>query len=229
MLASKNPRYRVDGSHASQVNPSESAIDKLRYEKQLWQAGITRVIGVDEAGRGPLAGPVVAAAIVFAPAEMIAGVDDSKKLTHEERLLLFPRILAQCVDYGVGIVSAEEIDEVNILQASLLAMRKAILTLHEPPEHVLVDGRTRLGMDVPQTTIIKGDALSHTIGAASIVAKVVRDLVMEYYHSKFPEYGFDVHKGYPTPQHLRVLQKLGPCAIHRRSFHPRALQNSDQL
>ncbi|NUO81235.1 ribonuclease HII [candidate division KSB1 bacterium] len=228
MRAKKNSRSRAGSSHSPQAYTPPSAIDKLYHEKQLWQAGLTRVIGVDEAGRGPLAGPVVAAAIVFSPEKMIAGVDDSKKLTQEERLRLFPQILRQCRDYGVGIVSAEEIDEVNILQASLLAMRKAILNLHEPPEHVLVDGRTRLGMDVPQTTIIKGDALSHTIGAASIVAKVVRDLIMDYYHRKFPGYGFDVHKGYPTPHHLRILQQLGPCAIHRRSFRPRALQNLNQ-
>lgn len=204
-------------------------IDKLHYEKQLWQAGLTRVAGVDEAGRGPLAGPVVAAAVVFAPGEKISGVDDSKKLTHAERLALYPEIIAKCRDYGVGLVGAGEIDELNILQASLFAMRKALLAMKEPAEHVLVDGRTRLKIETPQTAIIQGDALSFTIGAASIIAKVVRDLVMEHYHRQFPGYGFDAHKGYPTAQHLDALKTLGPCAIHRRSFRPRALQTEERV
>lgn len=203
---------------------AEAFIDNLQYEKKLWEAGCSRVVGVDEAGRGPLAGPVVAAAVLFPPQEKILGVDDSKKLSPAERLALFPQIIAQCLDYGVGIVSAEEIDEINILQASLLAMRKAILNLKEPAEHVLVDGRTRLHMDVAQTPIIKGDHLSFTIGAASILAKVVRDLIMDYYHQQYPKYGFGMHKGYPTPQHLEALKQHGPCAIHRRSFRPRALE-----
>lgn len=213
-----------NGSPRHQRDDRSADCDKLHYEKQLWHTGITRVIGVDEAGRGPLAGPVVAAAIVFPPGEIIAGVDDSKKLKHHERLQLFPEILARCQDYGVGIVSAEEIDELNILQASLHAMRKAVLALQEPPEHVLVDGRTRLNIATPQTPIIKGDHLSFTIGAASIIAKVVRDLIMNYYHRQFPGYGFNIHKGYPTPEHLRALQTHGPCAIHRRSFRARALE-----
>ena len=213
-----------NGSARRPARRGAEAFDNLKYETELWQAGCTRVVGVDEAGRGPLAGPVVAAAIVFPTKEKIRGVDDSKKLTHAERLALFPQILAQCSDYGVGIVSAEEIDEINILQASLLAMRKAILNLKEPVEHVLVDGRTRIKMEVPQTPIIKGDHLSFTIGAASIVAKVVRDIIMDYYHHRFPKYGFEVNRGYPTPQHLEALKQHGPCAIHRRSFRPRALQ-----
>ncbi|MEK7729923.1 MAG: ribonuclease HII [candidate division KSB1 bacterium] len=215
-----NPARR----QSRKTGTSQTHIDKLYYEKQLWQTGLTRVIGVDEAGRGPLAGPVVAAAVVFPPEERIAGVDDSKKLTHTERLELFPTIISKCYDYGVGIVGAGEIDELNILQASLYAMRKAILALKEPAEHVLVDGRTRLKMEVSQTTIIQGDGLSFTIGAASIIAKVVRDLIMDYYHRQFPDYGFALHKGYPTPKHLQALKALGPCAIHRRTFRPRALQ-----
>lgn len=228
-MEKQDSRGRLKRAHARKMNTPHVRIDQLHYEKQCWQAGITRVIGVDEAGRGPLAGPVVAAAIVFLPQERIVGVDDSKKLTHAERLELFPEIISKCADYGVGIVSAEEIDEVNILQASLLAMRKAIFSLAEPAEHVLVDGRTRLKIEIPQTTIIHGDSLSFTIGAASIIAKVVRDFIMEYYHRQFPNYGFDVHKGYSTPQHLHMLKTHGPCAIHRRSFHPRALQNQNEV
>ncbi len=199
-------------------------VDKLRYEKALWHAGLTRVAGVDEAGRGPLAGPVVAAAIIFSPGEMIEGVDDCKKLPAETRMKLYPELLSRCLDFGVGIVTAEEIDRLNIFQASLLAMKKALAELRLPPEHALIDGRARLDLDLPQTAIVKGDALSFTIGAASIIAKVVRDLIMRHYHRQFPGYGFHEHKGYPTENHLAALRLLGPCAIHRRSFRPRALR-----
>ncbi|MGH7491437.1 MAG: ribonuclease HII [bacterium] len=201
--------------------------DKLQFEKTLWHSGLTRVAGVDEAGRGPLAGPVVAAAVVFAPGETIAGVDDSKKLTAEMREKLYPLLLSGCLDFGVGVVSADDIDRINIYQASLLAMKKALAQLHTQPEHVLIDGRARLDIDLPQTAIIKGDALSFTIGAASIIAKVVRDLIMRYYHRQFPGYGFNEHKGYSTNHHLEALRRLGPCAIHRRSFRPRALQDEE--
>ena len=201
--------------------------DKLRYEKALWHAGLTRVAGVDEAGRGPLAGPVVAAAVIFSPGEIIPGVDDSKKLTAEAREKLYPLLLSRCIDFGVGLVTAEEIDHLNILQASLLAMKKALANLHLQPEHVLIDGRTRLDLDTPQTAIIKGDALSFTIGAASIIAKVVRDAIMQHYHRQFPGYGFHEHKGYSTENHLAALRRLGPCAIHRRSFRPRTLRQEE--
>lgn len=206
-----------------------STSDKLHYENMLWHSGLTRVAGVDEAGRGPLAGPVVAAAVVFLPGEIIEGVDDSKKLPVEIREELYPRVLSRCLDFGVGIVSAEEIDRLNIFQASLLAMKKALAQLRQPPEHVLVDGRARLDVPVPQTAIVKGDALSFTIGAASIIAKVVRDLVMIHYHGQFPGYGFHEHKGYATESHIAALRRLGPCAIHRRSFRPRALQDDQRL
>jgi ribonuclease HII len=198
--------------------------DKLQHEKALWHSGLTRVAGVDEAGRGPLAGPVVAAAIIFLPGDLIEGVDDSKKLTADAREKLYPLLLSRCLDFGVGMVSAEDIDRINIYQASLLAMKKAVAQLRLQPEHVLIDGRARLDLELPQTAIVKGDALSFTIGAASIIAKVVRDLIMQHYHRQFPGYGFNEHKGYSTGNHLEALRRLGPCAIHRRSFHPRALQ-----
>ena len=181
--------------------------------------------GVDEAGRGPLAGPVVAAAVVFAAGESIAGVDDSKRLSHARRLQIYPIVLERCQSFAVGIVSAEEIDRINILQASMLAMRRAIAGLQPPAEHVLVDGRPLKGLALPQTAIVKGDHLSFTIGAASIIAKVVRDQIMVYYHREFPQYGFHQHKGYPTSAHLEALERHGPCLIHRRSFRPRRLRS----
>lgn len=201
----------------------KAAIDKLHYEKILWQQGLSHIAGVDEAGRGPLAGPVVAAAVIFHPGEFIDGVDDSKKMTPQARAEIYPELLARCRSYGVGIVEVAQIDDMNILQASMLAMRKAIAALAPPAEHVLVDGRPLRDCPAPQTSIVKGDALSFTIGAASIIAKVVRDEIMLHYHRQFPLYGFDQHKGYGTLAHLEALKKLGPCEIHRRSFKPRAL------
>ena len=199
-------------------------MDKLKFERLLWQQGLTHVAGVDEAGRGPLAGPVVAAAVIFPEEFFLAGVDDSKKLSHDRREQLYPQILANCHSYGVGIVSVAEIDQINIYQAAMLAMRQALDQLSPAAQHVLVDGRRNPKIDLPQTSIIKGDALSFTIGAASIIAKVTRDRLMLDYHRAFPQYGFDQHKGYATRSHLAALQQHGPCEIHRRSFRPKALQ-----
>ncbi len=199
-------------------------MDKLKFERLLWQQGLTHVAGVDEAGRGPLAGPVVAAAVIFPEEFFLAGVDDSKKLSHDRRAQLYPQILANCRSYGVGIVSVAEIDQINIYQAAMLAMRQALDQLSPAAQHVLVDGRRNPKIDLPQTSIIKGDALSFTIGAASIIAKVTRDRLMLDYHRAFPQYGFDQHKGYATRSHLAALQQHGPCEIHRRSFRPKALQ-----
>ncbi|MGH7597740.1 MAG: ribonuclease HII [bacterium] len=200
-------------------------MNKLRFENMLWQQGLHLVAGVDEVGRGPLAGPVVAAAVIFPPDFFLPAVDDSKKLSLEMREQLYPRIIESCTTYGVGIVSVEEIDRINIYQAAMLAMRKALSQLSPAAQHVLVDGNRSIPkLDLPQTTIIKGDGLSFTIGAASIIAKVVRDRIMLDYHRQFPHYGFDGHKGYPTPAHIAALRRHGPCEIHRRSFHPKALQ-----
>lgn len=194
-------------------------MDKLHYEKTYWQKGFTRVAGVDEAGRGPLAGPVVAAAVIFAPAVEIAGVEDSKQLTRSQREALYPQIVAQCLSYGVGIVGVAEIDRLNIYYASMQAMKRALGALSPRPQHVLVDGRAIPELDLPQSAIVKGDAQSFTIAAASIIAKVVRDCLMLDYHRQFPQYGFAEHKGYPTPGHYAALRQFGPCAIHRRSFN----------
>jgi ribonuclease HII len=198
-------------------------MNKLRFETALWKQGLHLVAGVDEAGRGPLAGPVVAATVVFPADFFLPEVDDSMRLTPEIRERLYPKIIRHCMSYGVGIVCVEEIDRLNIYQAAMLAMRKALGQLSPAAQHVLVDGRPIPQLDLPQTAIVQGDHLSFTIGAASIIAKVLRDCIMRDYHRQFPNYGFDEHKGYTTPAHIEALRRLGPCAIHRRSFHPRAL------
>jgi len=199
-------------------------MNKLQFETSLWQQNLTHVAGVDEAGRGPLAGPVVAAAVIFSPDFFIPGVDDSKQLSPEAREELYPQIIRQCKTYGVGIVSVGEIDRINIYRAAMRAMRQALKQLLPAAQHVLVDGRRIPRLKFPQTAIIKGDGLSFTIGAASIIAKVTRDRLMINYHRKFPQYGFDEHKGYTTPAHIEALRRHGPCKIHRRSFHPKALE-----
>jgi ribonuclease HII len=200
-----------------------SFLSKLQFETSLWEQGISLVAGVDEAGRGPLAGPVVAAAVIFPPNFFLEGVDDSKRLKSEEREQLYPQIISNCITHGVGIVSVEEIDRLNIYQAAMLAMREALSQLSPAAQHALVDGHAIPQLKLPQTAIVKGDALSFTVGAASIIAKIVRDHLMRDYHGQFPHYGFDAHKGYATPAHLKALREYGPCEIHRRSFRPKAL------
>jgi ribonuclease HII len=199
-------------------------VNKLQFESLLWKQGFTHVAGVDEAGRGPLAGPVVAAAVIFSPDVFIPEVDDSKCLSPEVREQLYQEIITKCLTHGAGIVSVEEIDRLNIYQAAMLAMRQALAQLSPAAQHVLVDGRAIPQLELPQTAIIKGDRLSFTIGAGSIIAKVTRDRIMQDYHRVFPQYGFDAHKGYATPAHLKALRQHGPCEIHRRSFHPKALE-----
>lgn len=189
------------------------------FEKKHWREGLARIAGVDEAGRGPLAGPVVAAAVVLPAGKRIPGLNDSKQLSHEERESLFARIL-ELAEVGVGLVSETVIDEINIYQASRLSMKQAIEALPSLPEAVLVDGRMHLDVSCPATDIIHGDALSASIGAASIVAKVTRDHIMMAYHELAPRFSFHIHKGYGTPAHLAALAKFGPSEFHRRSFRP---------
>lgn len=192
----------------------------LRYERKLWRSGIEAVAGVDEAGVGPMAGPVVAAAALFPPELFISGVNDSKKLTREQRENLFEPIGKKAVSIGVGIVDVDEIDRLNIYWAAMLAMKRALIAMTVEPAHVLVDGRTIPGLALPQTRIVGGDRKSFCIAAASIVAKVTRDRIMAEYDECFPGYGFAEHKGYCTPEHLEILRSLGPSPIHRRSFAP---------
>ncbi len=201
--------------------------ERKRLEKMmLWETkakmrGFNCVAGVDEAGRGPLAGPVVAAACILPEGTLIEGVNDSKKLLPSERFKIFQQILALAeVDYGIGIVDALIIDQVNILQATFQAMIAAISRLSQKPDYILVDGNKMPSTHIPGEAIVKGDSLSQSIAAASIIAKETRDQLMKVYHEEWPEYGFKSHKGYGTQEHLLAIQKHGPCAIHRMSFEP---------
>ncbi len=188
------------------------------FEDQAREKGARRVAGVDEVGRGPLAGPVVAAAVVLAADFQPDGINDSKKLTERKRLGAFERICDQAVGIGVGVIDAEVIDRINILQASLLAMAAAIDRLDPQPDYLLVDGNHPVKRAIAQQTIIRGDSRSVSIAAASIVAKVTRDRLMEGYHRLYPAYGFARHKGYPTRAHREAVHSFGCCPIHRRSF-----------
>jgi ribonuclease HII len=190
----------------------------LNFERVLWRSGVTRIAGVDEAGTGPLAGPVVAAAVVFAPNSEISGVDDSKKLEPEERDRLAVEIRRVAVGVGVGVADVGEIDRLNVYQAALLAMRRAVETLPCVPEHVLVDARTIPGVAVPQNSFCKGDGINFSIAAASIIAKTHRDRLMTEIDRVYPEYGFVRHKGYGTAEHQLAIRTHGPCEIHRTSF-----------
>ena len=194
-------------------------LDAMRhFERVLWKSGIRDIAGVDEAGVAPLAGPVVAAAVMFPPETEIAGVDDSKKLDPETRTVLAAQIRAKASGVAVGIATVAEIDEINIYHASLLAMRRAVEGLPRPPQHVLVDARTVPGIAMPQNAFNKGDGLNFSIAAASIIAKTTRDAMMEALDREHPGYGFAAHKGYPTPDHREAFLKLGPCPVHRMSF-----------
>ena len=192
----------------------------LRYERRLWKDGIDAVAGVDEAGVGPMAGPVVAAAVVFSPETFIKGVHDSKQLTHEQREELFIPIRERALAVGIGTASVLEIDRLNIYWATMQASKRALAALGLSPHHVLVDGRLIPGLELPQTRIVGGDRKSFCIAAASIIAKVTRDRMMVAYDEQYPGYGFAQHKGYCTNDHMEQLRELGPSPIHRRSFWP---------
>lgn len=195
-----------------------SRADLWAYEKALMSEGYTRIAGVDEAGRGPLAGPVVAAAVILPADFAVPGVNDSKQLTPRRRDRLFDCILAAAQAVGIGVVEAADIDRINILQAARLAMAEAVAALDPPPQFLLIDGNAGIQSQLPQKPIVKGDARSISVAAASIVAKVSRDRLMHRYHIAFPQFGFDQHKGYPTAAHKAALARHGPCPIHRRTF-----------
>lgn len=190
------------------------------FELEARRRGYRRVAGVDEAGRGPLAGPVVAAAVLLQTRCRFLGLDDSKQLTEAERERLYGDILARAVGIGIGSASEREIDQLNIVEATRLAMSRAIASLQPSPDCLLIDALTLPGVAIPARPIIKGDALSVSIAAASIVAKVTRDRMMAAYHDTYPQYNFLSHKGYCTEEHLLRLAEHGPCPIHRRSFEP---------
>jgi len=183
-------------------------------------SGPARIAGVDEAGRGPLAGPVTAAAVILDPARPILGLADSKRLTPDQRETLDQEIRDKALTFTVAFATVEEIDCINILQASLLAMQRAVEHLDVPPQQVLVDGNRCPRLPYSVAAVVKGDATVAVIGAASILAKVARDREMQALDAKFPGYGFARHKGYPTRAHLAALRELGPCALHRHSFRP---------
>ncbi len=205
-----------------------SEVDRFLEERRLLESGTRLIAGVDEAGRGPLAGPVVAAAVVFPesfvrrglPADL-TGLNDSKQLSAAERESFFAALIRLTdLDYGIACVKSELIDSLNILEATHLAMRRALSRLCRQPERVLVDGLPVRTLGLPQTALVHGDARSYSIAAASVLAKVTRDRMMLVYDRRYPAYGFARHKGYPTPAHMAALARHGPCQIHRRSFAP---------
>ncbi len=192
--------------------------DLYQYDESLRGKGFLRIAGIDEAGRGPLAGPVVAAAVVFSNGIRIKGLRDSKKVPEKERKFLYEEIIHFSVDMGVGMVGHEEIDRMNILRATRLAMQCAVGNLSKPPDLLVIDAVSLPSIRIKQFSIIKGESVSASIAAASIVAKYERDKIMLEYHHQFPHYNFDKNKGYSTKNHLDMIRIYGPCPIHRKSF-----------
>ena len=192
--------------------------EMMNYEKELYEKGIEYIAGIDEAGRGPLCGPVVSAAVILKKGDYIEGVNDSKKLSEKKREKLFDEINERAVAIGIGIVDERTIDEINILEATRLAMKKAVENLQVKPEHVLVDAEKKVPIEISYTPIIKGDALSVSIAAASIIAKVTRDRMLYEMDKKYPEYGLAKNKGYGTKAHVEAIKQYGLTEIHRKSF-----------
>lgn len=195
-----------------------SEMTMWEIEEEVYAEGYTVICGVDEAGRGPLAGPVCAAAVILPRGHQIPGLNDSKKLTDKKRRELFPLIKDQAIAYGIGMASHQEIDEINILQATYLAMERAIAQLEGKADMALIDGNRAKDFGMAVRTVVKGDSLSANIAAASVLAKVTRDDLMVEMAKEFPDYGFEVHKGYGTKVHYEALRNMGPCAIHRMTF-----------
>lgn len=208
-LAKKLDKMRTENERLEMINI---------FENEGYEKGFTYIGGIDEAGRGPLAGPVVAAVVVFKPGTKIEGINDSKKLSEAKRDELFEIIKEEALDYGIGIVQKDEIDEYNILNATYMAMKKAVNCLKQKPDYLLVDAAHIPDVDIEQKSIIKGDSKSISIAAASIIAKVTRDSIMYEYDKMYPEYGFASHKGYGTDQHYKAIREHGITSIHRRSF-----------
>lgn len=195
-----------------------SEINMWEIEQNYLEQGYHFICGVDEAGRGPLAGPVCAAAVILPQNIEIPGLNDSKKLSDKKRRELFPIIMEKAIAYGIGLADHEEIDSINILQATFLAMERAISQLSVKPDLALIDGNREKDFGVPVKTVIHGDSLSASIAAASVLAKVTRDDIMLQMAEQYPGYGFEIHKGYGTKAHYQALRELGPCGIHRMSF-----------
>ena len=195
-----------------------SDVNMWQIEQAYFDKGISCICGVDEAGRGPLAGPVCAAAVILPPNAQIPGLNDSKKLSDKKRRELMPIIQETAIAYAIAMVDHDKIDEINILQATLLAMEQAIAGLKVRPELALIDGNREKDFGVPAVTVVHGDSLSASIAAASVLAKVTRDDLMTQMASQYPGYGFEIHKGYGTKLHYQALEQLGPCKIHRMTF-----------
>lgn len=195
-----------------------SPIDRFSMERGLHLAGVERVCGIDEAGRGPLCGPVVAAAVILPPDCTLTDLNDSKQLSEKKREALYDRILDEAVAFGIGMASAAEIDEINILQATFLAMRRAVEAIEVPPDYLLVDGNLDPGIGIPTTPVVGGDGKVACIAAASILAKVTRDRMLVELDVEYPQYGFAKHKGYGTKAHYAALDAVGPCPVHRVTF-----------
>lgn len=193
-------------------------IDKLKFEKQELENGRKLIAGMDEVGRGPLAGPVCVCAVIMPLNDIIEGIDDSKKISEKKRMQLAEQIKQKAIAYSISMVDEQTIDKINILEATKLCMVKALNTLSVKPDVVLVDAIAKLNTDIPVRGIVKGDLLSYNIGAASILAKVTRDEYMKELSKEYPEYGFEKHKGYGTKEHIEALKKIGPCIYHRLSF-----------
>ncbi len=201
------------------VKFKDEYIDNYEYEKTLYHDGINLIGGIDEVGRGPLVGPVVAACVILPKDYIIDGLTDSKKLSKKKRDLYYNIIKENAISIGIGIIDENKIDEVNIYQATKLAMQQAYDKCHIKPEHILIDAMP-MEMEVPTTSIIKGDLKSHTIAAASIIAKVTRDVMMEELDKQYPEYDFQNNMGYPTKKHLEAIEKYGIIKEHRKSYGP---------
>jgi ribonuclease HII len=214
------PRDRSHSDRSDDLFGNALVCDPLSFENHARTSGFTCIAGLDEAGRGPLAGPVVAAAVVLPAGLLIPGLTDSKQVIESERERLFEEIRRQAVCYGIGTADEGTIDDVNILQATIIAMERALDALAPRPDYLLLDAITLPRVRIPQKPIIKGDCRSHSIAAASILAKVTRDRLMLALHKKYPQYNFDKHKGYGTREHLALLREHGPCPVHRRSFSP---------
>lgn len=200
-------------------------MDWLKYEKEAIAKGYKSICGVDEAGRGPLAGPVCAAAVILPKGKIIEGVNDSKKLTEKKREALYDVIKEKAVAYSIAFATVEEIEEMNILNATMLAMKRAVEGLSLPADYAMIDGNKLPDLNIPAEYVIKGDANSMSIAAASILAKVTRDRLCADYEKEYPQYGFAKHKGYGTKLHREMILKYGPCKIHRMSFLKKLLNN----
>ncbi len=219
----------MEKNDEAKIDKKEKEIRRLialsEYEKKAYEEGYNYIAGIDEAGRGPLAGPVVAAAVILPKGCLIEGVNDSKKISEKKREKLYDDIINNAISYGVGIVDNNVIDEINILNATRQAMHMAIIDLKTKPDYILIDAEKRVDTNgIPYLPIIKGDALSISIAAASIIAKVTRDRMMREYDKVFPMYGFEKHKGYGTKDHIEAIGKYGLCMIHRHTFADKFLK-----